>query len=151
MQSLRSEIRRSRYLAYANSGIVPTDAHVLIIGDRPGPRAAVDPDFHGTPFYGDKFSGGYVNRLLDAANIAETSLMWINAYSQAGVPSDGRILFCKAWDQVIVLGNNANTWISKRGEVGYTKVEHPQAHRRFNQTKYAYPLIQLLHKYAVPT
>lgn len=151
MQSSRSEIRRSRYLAYSNSGVVPGDARVLIIGDRPGPRASNDPEFHGTPFYGDKFSGGYVNRLLDIANIDEMALMWVNAYSQSGVPFDGRILFCKHWDQVIVLGNNANTWATKRGAVDYSKVEHPQAHRRFNQTKYPYPLIELLHKYTIAT
>lgn len=151
MLSSRSEIRRSRYLAYSNSGITPDDARVLIVGDRPGPRASNDPLCHGTPFYGDKFSGGYVNRLLDAAHIDENSLMWVNAYSQAGVPTDGRILFCKPWDEVIVLGNNADVWASKRGVTRYTKIEHPQAHRRFNQSKYQYPLIQLLQKYAVAT
>lgn len=139
----RSEIRRAAYLARARSGLLSKDCKVLIIGDRPGPRASADPDFHDIPFYGDKFSGGYLNRALNDAGIDESKLMWMNAYSQSGVPSSPGILADRCWEHVIVLGNNAENWIKMQGYSNYTRFVHPQSHRRFN-SKEVYPLITFL-------
>lgn len=134
MYNSRSEIRAYRI---KNSDSINT-AKVLIIGDRPGPKATCD-----VPFYGDKFSGGFLNKLLDASGICEDVLFWMNAYTKDGRPSDSKILNMRTWIAVIALGNNAENWLIKSKCLAYVKFEHPQAHRRF-KSKQIYPLIPFL-------
>lgn len=121
---------------WKTTGFVNSDKTILIVGDRPGPKAISD-----TPFFGKSHSGGWLNTNLVANNISEFKLFWINAASQSGNPSDSYILQSRKWIS-IALGKNAEAWLSDNGQC-YTAFEHPQFHRRFKGRK-EYPFIEYL-------
>ena len=136
--------RKMAFTSWVNSKSIQPEKTVLIVGDRPGPKAPQTDDYHHTPFYSKKWSGGWLNKQLVLAGIDETHLMWINSATWDGVPTNPDILTAKKWNIVIALGNNAAKWLSSNG-VGYSKIDHPQAHRRF-KTKEEYPLLRLIQR-----
>lgn len=133
--------RRSHELWLFKKKIEPRK-RLLIVGDRPGPKAPQVSDFHHTPFYAKVYSGGWLNAELVKAGISEEPLMWINSASFDGVPTDPLILKAHEWDDCLALGKNAVAWLSKNG-AAYTAFEHPQYHKRFKSTE-PYPFIEYL-------
>lgn len=150
-QVLRNlEIRRARFEHFILQGKKPTKKfprpEVVIIGDRPGPSAPQDPDYHHTPFYSTKHCSGWLNALLWEWGIDENRLLWLNAYDKDGVPTDDKLLENNApnsqFPSIIVLGGNAEKWVKKNGWTSYMKVDHPQYHKRFkNKERYDLPLV----------
>lgn len=135
--------RRHAYELWTRQkGLIGTK-DILIVGDRPGPKAPQRNGYHHTPFYSKLYSGGWLNAELVLAGIPEDRLMWINAYTWDNQPESGEILTAGRWSHVIALGNNAAQWLTKNGCTGFTKVLHPQAQKRFH-SKEPYPLIEHL-------
>lgn len=132
--------RRKAYERWLLTGKT-TGKRILIVGDRPGPKAPQTDNFHHTPFYGKVYSGGWLNEELVKAEIAEDCLMWINSASWDGKPTSTAIL-ANDWELIIALGNNAKKWLDKAG-AQHIKVDHPQFHKRF-KSKEPYPLISIL-------
>jgi hypothetical protein len=118
---------------------------ILIIGDRPGPSAPQDPNYHHTPFYSTKHCSGWLNAALYVAQIPEERLIWINSADKDGVPLDPTILDKLEADKTICLGGNAAKWYEAACEYGYEyyKFDHPQYHKRFKNSE-EYPLIEFL-------
>jgi hypothetical protein len=116
---------------------------VLVVGDRPGPSAPKDPGYHHTPFYSIKHCSGWLNRLLDAHEIPEEKLLWINSTLADGTPFDAR----KVEDNIriiVALGGNAEKWVKANfDDRVFAKVHHPQYWKRF-RSKEPYPLIEIL-------
>ncbi len=116
---------------------------ILLIGDRPAPDAPKDPKFHFTPFGAHRHSSLWLNMQLEAAEIKEQSMIWINAYDFRGEPNDSYWL-ALGYKKIIALGNNAEKWIKSTNlDVPYAKVQHPQAWKRFHGSE-PYPLLELL-------
>ncbi len=115
---------------------------ILLVGDQPGPRAPQTDDHHQTPFYSKEGSGGWLNEQLVKAALTEDRLFWINSATWDGRPGCTRALQL-SWTAVIALGNNAAKWLTQHG-IPHIKVQHPQAHKRFN-AGLEYPLIPILH------
>jgi hypothetical protein len=134
--------RRRRYLkAMSGQGV---NTEVILFGDTPGPARPTDPSYHHTPFYSTKNSSLWINRLLWEHGIPETSLLWFNTTLADGTKLDPSIVRrCLKNNPVLfALGGNAATWLDAAG-LGYTKVFHPQAWKRFHSKKH-YPLIDFL-------
>lgn len=145
------EIRKTRFEHFVLQGKEPsTDfpaPEVLIIGDRPGPSAPKEPDYHHTPFYSVKHCSGWLNELLWEWGTNENQLLWLNAYDKDGVPTSEELLKKNKpsdddeFPKIIALGGNAEQWLKKNGYAHYLKVDHPQYHKRFkNKEQYFLPL-----------
>lgn len=128
--------RRFVYDRWVNTGFVNADKTIIIVGDRPGPKAECD-----IPFFGKQHSGGWLNAQLVTHGVSEFRLFWINSATQKGITTDPNILYSRKW-QCIALGKNAAAWLTNNGHY-YTEFEHPQFHRRFKGRK-DYPLIDFL-------
>lgn len=139
----RLRVRRDKYLKLLSSKKVK--ARVLVVGDRPGPGAPTDPNYHHTPFYAINNCSGWLNSLLEINRVPEEQLLWINAYDTKGKPFD-KPIDAEQFDLVVALGGNAEKWCKKNG-IKYTKVAHPQYHKRF-ESKKPYPLIEVLTPFA---
>lgn len=124
---------------------------ILIVGDRPGPAAPTDPDYHHTPFYSTKYCSGWLNALLEVNEIPESLLMWINAYDVDGNPFDPTVLSrIPKGSNVLLLGGNAAKWYENINRswtfTSFLSVQnfpHPQYWKRF-KSKEPYPLIRTL-------
>lgn len=136
----RLETRREIYQKLLRREQV--EVKVLIIGDRPGPAAPQDPEYHHTPFYSIKHCSGWLNALLEVNNIPEENLLWINAFDTKGQLFDMSYIETVEFDYIVALGGNAEKWCIKN-KMYYTKVTHPQYHKRFENKK-PYPLIDVL-------
>ena len=135
--------RRRAYSLLLQLGRVEPFKTTLIVGDRPGPKAPDDAEYHNTPFYSTKYSGGWLNEQLVLGGVNEKRLLWINSASKAGEPFDPSVLTQHSWTHVIALGNNAAKWLTKNDCTTFVKVDHPQYHKRFKSTE-PYPLVELL-------
>jgi hypothetical protein len=140
----RLEVRKQRYLDLLSEKTVITD--FLLIGDRPGPAAPTDPNYHHTPFYSTKHCSGWLNAYLHVEEIPEEKLLWINAYDRLGNPMSADISKHIKAKTVIALGNHASKWAKM---VGFSKhprfiqVPHPQWHKRFMHSE-PYDLIEVI-------
>lgn len=145
------EIRRERFEHFVLNGRQPSAKFpaplVLIIGDRPGPAAPKEPDYHHTPFYSVKHCSGWLNELLWQWRIDETKLLWLNAYDKDGKPTPKELLRKNkpsnddSFPKIIALGGNAEKWLKMNGYGRYIKTDHPQYHKRFkNKEQYMMPL-----------
>ena len=114
---------------------------ILIVGDRPGPSAPIDPNYHHTPFYSMKHCSGWLNKLLDGSGIDENKLLWINTYDKDGIPNKISPHSLKP-SKIIALGGNASKWV-KSFKVSFTSTYHPQYWKRF-RNKEIYPLLNIL-------
>lgn len=147
------ETRRARFEHFVLSGKGPSKEfpapHVVIIGDRPGPAAPKEPDYHHTPFYSVKHCSGWLNELLFEWDIDESKLLWLNAYDKDGKPTADSILVkneppqgVDGFPTIIALGGNAERWLKKNGWTIFIKTTHPQYHKRFrNKERYDLPLL----------
>ena len=134
--------RKAAYIYWTRIGKVPEGKDILIVGDRPGPKAHQGDDHHHTPFYSKLYSGGWLNAQLTLAGISERRLMWVNSATWDGKPTDPAILTAVEWKHIVALGNNASKWLTKN-ECQHWKADHPQAHKRFKSSE-PYPLIDFL-------
>lgn len=142
------EIRRKRFehlvLKKGNFTKEFPQPRVTIVGDRPGPSAPTDPNYHHTPFYSTKHCSGWLNSLLFLEGIDENTLSWVNAYDRNGNATDISIvddLANTCEPSIIALGANAEKWLVKNGYANYLRVDHPQYHKRFKSKQY-YPFIR---------
>jgi len=136
---------------------------ILLVGDKPGPGAPADPNFHHTPFYSTIYSSGWLNYLLGEYRIDEDRLIWLNASSirwvdgdfmdvMLGAPPlieeryeiDGHFINIIDPTHIITLGNLAEAWVKKNTDRPYIKQAHPQYWKRF-KSKEEYPLLPLLY------
>jgi len=137
------EIRKRNYLKAMNKPEWVPNA-ILIVGDRPGPAAPLDPSYHHTPFYSTKHCSGWLNAALYLEGIPEERLIWLNSADKDGKPTDFDILLKLEPDMVITLGGNASKWVLKSDAVAeWYKFDHPQYHKRFKNNE-EYQLIEFL-------
>jgi hypothetical protein len=137
----------SRYLQGVEGLLQESQDRILIVGDRPGPSAPVDPGFHHTPFYSTKHCSGWLNALQVEAQIPEESLVWINSTDHRGLPLPVGILDALDPHSIVILGGHARRWFDQaEAWKGYDFVEevpHPQYWKRF-KSKERYPLWEVL-------
>lgn len=133
--------RREAYEAWGQHGEIADSKRILVVGDRPGPRAPQTNEHHHTPFYSTFGSGGWLTEQLLIANISEDEILFINSASWDGVPTSRAVLE-RQWDFIFALGNNAAKWV-KAAKAACVKFDHPQYHKRF-AAKSPYPLIAAL-------
>lgn len=134
----RISIRKKNFL-----NLLKNQCHnhkVLIVGDRPGPSAPKNIDYHHTPFYSVKHCSGWLNILLEINKINENSLTWINAFDKDGKSS---MINIHNFESIVVLGGNAEKWIKSVSDMPYVKTYHPQFWKRFKNSS-PYPLIDIL-------
>lgn len=135
--------RRKAYETWLGTGKIQNSKTVLIVGDKPGPKAPQNDEFHNTPFYSKKYSGGWLNAQLVLNQINETRLFWINSATWNGKPTYPTTVLQHNWNQVISLGLNAHKWCLKVGLKDSVRFDHPQFHKRFKNQE-PYPLLQYL-------
>ena len=137
-------VRVARYISALNHE--PLKAKVIIVGDRPGPSAPTDTNYHHTPFYSVKHCSGWLNVQLYERGIREKDLLWINAADRLGNPTDPSILKGNTsllGLRIISLGGNAARWCAKDCKMGSEMFHHPQYWKRF-RNKEPYPLLDRL-------
>jgi hypothetical protein len=122
---------------------VPQTKDILIVADRPGPKAPQQDNFHHTPFYSKLHSGGWLNELMVQADITEDRLMWHNSATWDNKPENPAILQ-REWNHIIALGNNAEKWLKKNGVSNIWKFDHPQYWKRWKANEGLYPFISHL-------
>jgi hypothetical protein len=121
---------------------------ILLIGDRPGPSAPVDPGYHHTPFYSTKHCSGWLNNLQVKTETPEDQLVWINSTDFRGLPLPASIINDLDPHSIVILGGHARKWFETTdGWEEYCPfvedVPHPQYWKRF-KNKEPYPLFQVL-------
>lgn len=141
--SVALETRRDTYLRLLNRQ-PDSLARICIVGDRPGPSAPGDKDYHHTPFYSTKHCSGWLNSLLLLEGITDDRLLWINSTLYTGEKFDSALL--DGWDirAFVLLGGAAEKWARGRGLHPLLKVDHPQYWKRFKSSQ-RYPLLDVLH------
>ena len=138
--------RRKAYEAWTRRKHIDEHKDILIVADRPGPKAPQTDDFHHTPFYSKIHSGGFLNAEMVRAGCSEHPLMWTNSATWDGKLGDTEILAAKSWAVIITLGKNAERFIEKNYVWAFPQLycfDHPQYHKRFKSTE-PYPLIEML-------
>lgn len=138
--------RRASFETWTHHRELAEAKKILLVADRPGPKAPQTDNFHHTPFYANIHSGGWLNSLLLKADISETSLFWTNSATWDGKPGDTDILKVRGghgWTTIIALGGNAEKFLMKNGVIVFHKFDHPQFHKRW-KSKEPYPLIEFL-------
>lgn len=140
--------RRKRFEVCILKGKEKPAGKVVLVGDRPGPAAPLEPDYHHTPFYSTKHCSGWLNTLLFKSGIEESDLIWINAFDKDGNPTDYKVLervtptdfYIGGPAPIIALGGNAAKWLKKGGYDNFVQTTHPQYHKRFrNSEQYELP------------
>jgi hypothetical protein len=139
----RLVLRKKIYLSLLATQSISPD--IIIVGDRPGPAAPTEPNYHHTPFYSTKYCSGWLNAGLELHEIPENRLAWVNAYSCSGEPLDYNLVDRLYPRWIFALGNNALKWIAGRSNQ-VMKFDHPQYHKRF-KNKEEYPLFDYLKEY----
>lgn len=116
-----------------------SQGNILIVGEEPGP----DSFGFDTPFVGSG-SGIWLLRQLEANEIDENELYWINARNAAGVEAEQDFVDFLKPRKIITLGTSARMWATDLiNEFKVIPIYHPQYWRRF-KSKEEYPLIPLL-------
>lgn len=150
----RLETRKEMYVEAMTNAFTKHKHLILLIGDRPGPAAPLDPSYHHTPFYSTKYCSGWLNAALHLSRIPEHELIWINSADKDGNPTNKQILRRLCPDTIICLGGNAEKWMKNASETldafyTYYKFDHPQYHKRFKNSE-EYPLIKFLREIFYP-
>jgi hypothetical protein len=135
--------RRKGFETWTKKRRVLAGKDVLIVADRPGPKAPQTDDFHQTPFYAKIHSGGFLNAQFILNGITEDRLAWVNSATWDGNPTEPDILTAVSWTHILALGGNADKWLRKNGVTKFQRFDHPQFHKRFKSTE-PYPLIEFL-------
>lgn len=125
--------RRAAFEIWTRERVIAADKDILIVADRPGPKAPQTDSFHHTPFYSKIHSGGWLNAYLVDEGVQETRLMWVNSATWDGKPGDTEIFRVKPWNFIIALGKNAQKFVQKNAVPGSQRFnfDHPQYHKRF--------------------
>lgn len=138
--------RRAAYETWVHHRDLAEAKDILIIADRPGPKAPQQDNFHHTPFYSKIHSGGWLNAYLVDEGIEETRLMWVNSATWDNQEGSIDILHLRDWKHVMCLGLNAQKFFKKNCSAFSSEEHyftHPQFHKRFVGS-HDYPLIQRL-------
>ena len=109
--------------------------NVMIVGEQDSDPSA---NKHQMPFCTNKGCTGWLNKQLDAANIPEEKLFWVNSLHNDGSEAniDHLVTFMKP-SAVLVLGGIARRICRKQG-IEFTPFYHPQYWKRFrSREKYA--------------
>ena len=122
--------RRIAFETWTRHGQIAEEKDVLLVADRPGPKAPQTDAYHHTPFYSKIHSGGWLNALFVEAEIEETRLMWSNSATWDNKPESTKILE-REWKHIIALGGNAEKYIRKAGITNFQKLDHPQYAKRW--------------------
>lgn len=153
----RLQIRLDDYLKLVDEDYHLIQNRILLVGDKPGNAAPIEPGYHHTPFHSMKNCSGYLNILLDEYGIDERELIWINAISNRSVENPNHYLGAEKYlveryemgidivsrlnpRAIIALGNLASRWLR---DIPHEKQPHPQYWTRFHSKK-EYPLLPLL-------
>lgn len=117
-----------------------TAGSVLLIGEQASdPTTAPEQ----RPFCDDKGCSGWLNKLLEANDIPEEMLFWVNALNNDGSQIDIRKIVQTLLPlKVIALGKVAQR-VCQQQQVHALSVYHPQYWKRF-RSKEQYPLINEL-------
>lgn len=115
---------------------------VLIVGERPAGPMSRGRQY--IPFLCTKNSSGWLNAQLDAANIPEADLVWLNAYDIADQPITKEEIEVLAPRQIVTLGGIADKLLQRYG-LEHATFNHPSYWKRFRSTE-RYPLIRYLRK-----
>ena len=117
--------------------------NILIIGEQ---AANPEKDSHQEPFCSDKGCSGWLNDQLDAADVPEEYLFWVNALNNDGTEIDIATLVENLKPKaVIALGNKAKQ-LCEKNSLSADFVYHPQYWKRF-KNKEPYPLIALIKRH----
>ena len=138
--------RRSAYETWVHQRDLAQAKDILIIADRPGPKAPQQDDYHHTPFYSKIHSGGWLNAYLVDECIEETRLMWVNSATWDNKEESTDILHIRDWTYVFCIGLNAQKWFAKNRsnfDSRLYELVHPQYHKRFVGS-HGYPLVEHL-------
>ena len=129
------------YLTNAPVGVGAfKSGNILLVGEQ-----ASDPSNapEQQAFCSDKGCSGWLNRLLEAENIPEEKLFWVNAKNNDNSPLDlGKLVAALKPSAVLALGMIAQCYCSAYN-IDYTSFKHPQYWKRF-KSKDPYPLISYL-------
>lgn len=136
----RLEMRKQIYIDAMTNAFTKHTGKILLIGDRPGPSAPTDPDYHHTPFYSTKHCSGWLNAALELANVPEEELVWLNSADRLGNPTYEEMLIRLRPSSVICLGGNAEKWMKQANKLlqfdfPYGRYDHPQYHKRFKNSE----------------
>ena len=127
--------RRKAYERWLTTGFISKTKTILLVGDRPGPKAPQQDDYHHTPFYSKKYSGGWLNAQLVLNGITEEKLLWVNSATWDGKPTEPGTLLNHDWKSIIALGKNAQKWCFEIGFNHPATFDHPQYHKRFKSNE----------------
>lgn len=106
----------------------------LLVGDRRNPAAA-GPDW---PFVHDRGASPWLTDRLDALQVYERDLYWVNRYRADGTENDTSWLPGLAPSRVVALGESALAWCTNNRIADWcpvTSVPHPSWWRRFQANK----------------
>lgn len=116
---------------------------VVLLGDRPSGKTTAQGLFT-VPFV--SFNGlgcsEWLSEQLEQAGIAESDLVWRNAYDLTGTPLAVERLPKDL--PVLALGRNASRWCVEH-QVPHRLLPHPQSHKRF-YSKQEYTMINMLRR-----
>lgn len=114
--------------------------NILLVGEQ---AANTKKDSNQQPFCSDYGCSGWLNDLLDEADIPEEKLFWLNALYNDGTPIvlKPMVLTCKP-SIVVALGTVARK-LCRDNYVEHQFFYHPQYWRRF-KSKQRYPLLDFL-------
>jgi hypothetical protein len=116
-----------------------SQGNILIVGESPGPGS----QGFNTPFVGSG-SGQWLSKQLEAADIDETKLYWINAFDGYGVPASQEFIRTLKPSKIILLGGEARQWAAPlQKDYKVEHIHHPQYWLRFKANE-EYPLMKLL-------
>lgn len=114
---------------------------VLMVGERPGNEPPVTKKDYA--FLSSKGSSAWLCKELDAANIIEPNIYWINAYNRNDEPTDASFVDILKPKAIYALGAYAGKWCSENAFLHHFTVAHPQYWKRFKSNK-PYPLIEMV-------
>lgn len=118
---------------------------ILIVGEQANIKDK-EPIAERAPFtaYNKQGCSHWLNSQLDAAEIPETALCWVNAVDELGRPAKPDILRrFSIWAPIIALGQVADKWCRDHNRPPYVTLRHPQHHKRFSHNE-EYPLATIL-------
>jgi hypothetical protein len=116
------------------------EGNVLIVGEQDSDPTTSEKQ---RPFCTNKGCTGWLNKQLDAANIPEERLFWVNALHNDGSQSDlDQLVSLLKPSAILAMGGIAQAVCKKQG-LDFTPFYHPQYWKRF-KSKHPYALIDKL-------
>jgi hypothetical protein len=113
---------------------------VMVVGEQ---TSHPEENKYHAPFCSAKACSGWLNGLLNTADIPEAKLYWVNALDNDGTEVDlGKLAQAIEPKAIVALGNIARNQLVKH-KLEHHHVPHPQYWKRF-KNKEPYPLIQQL-------